>query len=218
MKPFYRLCWTIVRTYLKLFCKLKIIGAENIPQTGGVILASNHIAGVDPPIVAVSVCREVYFLAKRELFKNFILGNLITHLNAFPVDRSILDQQALQTAEKALRNGFGLIIFPEGTRSLNGELKKGKPGVGLLARRTIVPVIPTYIENSRGFYKLIFSRKRLKIVFGKPISQEWIAQIPDDNTGYRLIAEEIMVKIADLGGKKVWKQAKPETYKRQDQP
>jgi 1-acyl-sn-glycerol-3-phosphate acyltransferase len=218
MKPFYRFCWTIVRTYLKLFCKLKIIGEENIPLTGGVIIASNHIAGVDPPIVAISIRREVYFLAKRELFKNFILRTLISNLNAFPVDRSILDQQALQTAEKALLNGYGLIIFPEGTRSITGELKKGKPGVGLLARRAIVPVVPTYIENSRGFHKLIFSRKRLKIAFGKPILKEWISQIPDDKTGYRLIAEEIMAKIAELGGKKAWKRAEPSEHKRQEQP
>jgi 1-acyl-sn-glycerol-3-phosphate acyltransferase len=199
MKWFYWLCWGLVRFYLKVFCRLQIIGEENIPMTGGVIIAANHIGAGDPPFIAVSVKREVYFLAKRELFENFLLGTLIKNLNAIPVIRGVLDQSALGKVEASLKKGYGLLLFPEGTRSRTGELRKGKPGVGLLARRTLSPIIPTYIENSRGFAKLIFGGKRLKIRFGEPISRDQIASYPDDKEGYRAIAELLMTKIEALG-------------------
>jgi 1-acyl-sn-glycerol-3-phosphate acyltransferase len=201
MKPLYKAIWLFLRVYLRLFCKLKIEGVENVPLTGGVIVASNHIGGADPFFVGTCLKREFYFLAKKELFKNFFLRTLISNVNSIPVNRSILDQKALQTAETILRQGHGLIMFPEGTRSLSGELRKGKPGVGLLARRTIVPIVPTYIENSRGFMTLIFKNKGLIVRFGEPLSADWMASFPDTKEGYRAITEELMTRIRQLGQK-----------------
>jgi 1-acyl-sn-glycerol-3-phosphate acyltransferase len=198
MRLYYRICWTILRLYLKLFCKLQIVGAGNVPQSGGVIVASNHIAGGDPPFVGACIKRESYFLAKRELFRNFFLRNLIGSLNAIPVDRSTLDRGALQAAGQALGTGHVLVLFPEGTRSKTGELRKGKPGIGLLARKAVVPIVPARIENSKGFMKLIFTEKRLRVTFGRPISTEWIESEPDSNDGYRRIAERAMSSIAEL--------------------
>jgi 1-acyl-sn-glycerol-3-phosphate acyltransferase len=139
------------------------------------------------------------FLAKKELFKNPLLAVLLRNLNSIPVDRSILDQSAVQSAEKALRSGMGLVVFPEGTRSKTGRLGRGKPGVGLLARRILVPIVPAHIENSKGFLKLPISERRLIIRFGKPIPTSWIESMPDTKEGYRLIAEELMKRIAELG-------------------
>jgi 1-acyl-sn-glycerol-3-phosphate acyltransferase len=218
VKPFYKFAWIVVRTYLKLFCKLTIQGEDNIPLEGGVIIAANHISASDPPIVAVSIRRELYFLAKKELFKNPLLRMIIANLNAIPLTRGVLDQKALGTAETALRNGYGLIMFPEGTRSQTGDLKKGKPGVGLLARRIMVPVVPTYVENSRDFQWLFLTRKRLTITFGKAISREWIGSRPDDKVGYRAITEEIMIRIAALGQQKSGNYGEVEAYKRLQQP
>jgi 1-acyl-sn-glycerol-3-phosphate acyltransferase len=198
MKPLYKLCWLILRVYLRIFCKLKIEGVENVPLTGGVIIASNHIGAADPPIVGTCVKRELYYLAKKELFKGFLLRNLISRLNSIPVNRSILDQRALQAAENALRQGYGLILFPEGTRSRSGELRKGKPGVGLLARRVLIPIVPAYVENSRGFLTLIFKWKRLKVRFGEPLNVKLVASFPDDKEGYRAITEELMARIKRL--------------------
>jgi len=198
MRLFYRLCWILVRLYLKLFCRLRIEGASNIPERGGVIIASNHVGAGDPPFIGVSVNRELHYLAKRELFGNLLLRFLIRNLNAIPINRSIFDHQAMLLSEAALRDGYGLILFPEGTRSKSGEFRKGKPGVGLLARRTLVPIVPTYIENSRGFAKLVFTRKRLLVRFGEPITRQWIESVADDNDGYRLITEEVMAKIKRL--------------------
>jgi 1-acyl-sn-glycerol-3-phosphate acyltransferase len=207
MKLFYRICWLIARIYFRIFCRLEIIGEENIPKTGAVIIAANHLSAADPPIVSISVKREVYFLAKKELFNNFLLRNLITNLNSIPVNRGILDRRALGAAEEALKRGYGLILFPEGTRSKTGDLRKGKPGVGLLARRYLVPIVPTFIENSPGFWKLIFMGKRLKVRFGELFDTESIGTFSDDNDGYRSIAENLMTKIAILANSEKAKKA-----------
>ncbi len=201
MKPFYRICWLILRFYMRVFCRLKIEGAGNVPRQGGVIVAANHISAADPPFIGTCINREFHFLAKKELFRNFFLGTLIRNLNAIPVDRAILDQSALGAAEDALKRGYGLILFPEGTRSRSGELRKGKPGVGLLARRIGTPIVPAYIENSRGSGTLIFRGKRLLVRFGEPLSAERISAFPDDKEGYRAITEEVMTRIGSLKGR-----------------
>jgi 1-acyl-sn-glycerol-3-phosphate acyltransferase len=177
---------------------MKVNGAENIPSTGGVIFASNHVAGGDPPFVGSAINREVYFLAKKELFRSFILRTLIRSLNAIPVNRGIFDRNALTRAESILNEGYGLILFPEGTRSKTGELGKAKPGTGMLARRARVPVVPVFIQHSRDFLKLPFSGKRLKVNFGLPISPELLERIPDNKEGYRAIAEKVMNEIKAL--------------------
>ena len=198
MKVSYKGCWLILRVYLRLLCKLEIKGIENVPKSGGVIIASNHISAGDPFFVGTCVKRELHYLAKKELFTNFFLGAFLRNVNAIPVNRSILDQRALQTAEEALRRGQGLILFPEGTRSRSSELKKGKPGVGLLARQTQTSIVPTYIENSRGFATLIFSKRRLKVRFGKPLDVGWVMSFTNDKEGYRAITEALMKRIDDL--------------------
>jgi 1-acyl-sn-glycerol-3-phosphate acyltransferase len=200
MKPFYRICWLILRFYMRVFCRLKIEGAEKVPRRGGVIVAANHISAADPPFIGTCINREFHFLAKKELFRNFFLGFLIRNLNAIPVDRAVLDQSALGAAEEALRRGYGLILFPEGTRSRSGKLGRGKPGVGLLARRTGIPVVPAYIENSRGFGSLLLRGKRLVVRFGEPITTEQLNSFPDVKEGYRDITEEIMTRIGKLAG------------------
>lgn len=195
MKPFYRICWIIIRSFLLLYCRLKINGKENIPSEGGVIIASNHIAAGDPPFVGSSLGREVYFLAKKELFRNPLLRILIKNLNAIPVNRGAFDRNALLRSEEVLRKGFGLILFPEGTRSKTGELGRGKPGIGMLARHAMVSIVPAYIENSDRFLRLPFTGKRLAITFGKPITPGWLSETSDDKNGYRAIVAEVMEKI-----------------------
>lgn len=200
MKPFYRICWIILRVFMKIYCRLRIYGIENIPKSGGVIIASNHIAAADPPFVGTAVNRELYFLAKKELFRNVLLRTLITSLNAIPVDRGVFDRNALDRAESILSGGYGLILFPEGTRSRTGKLGKGKPGIGMLARKAMVPIVPAYIENSRGFAKIPFSSKRLTISFGPPISPVILAGFPDNKEGYRAIVENVMDGVKRLQG------------------
>lgn len=198
MKPFYRFCWLLVRVFMIAFCRLKIIGIENVPRTGPFILASNHISAVDPPFIGSSINRQMFFMAKKELFKNFILGPVIKRLNSLPVNRGIFDRNALQISTGILKSGGGLIMFPEGTRSRTGELGKGKPGIGMLARTTIVPIVPAYIHNSKDFYKILLTGRRLIIVFGEPLGVGWIKGVDDGKEGYRQISAEVMGRIEKL--------------------
>lgn len=198
MKPLYRFCWIVIRSFLVLYCRLRINGKENVPSEGGIIIASNHIAAGDPPFVGSSLQREVYYLAKRELFQNPLLRTLIKNLNAIPVNRGVFDLNALARSEEILQKGFGLILFPEGTRSKTGELGRGRPGIGMLARHAMVPIVPTYIQNSKRFLRLPFIGKRLIVSFGKPLSKEWLSKTPDDKEGYRAIVREVMERIRFL--------------------
>ncbi len=110
--------------------------------------------------------REVFFAAKKELFKLPIIGKLIRILNAVPVKRTGYDRGMLLMMGKALEKGFGIVIFPEGTRNKDGKLRNPKAGVGLLAVKHNPAILPVYIENSRNLFACIIKRN-LTIRFGK---------------------------------------------------
>ena len=161
-------------------------------------MAPNHSATGDPPLIGSCINRELYFMAKKELFKNFFLGNLIKLFNAFPVNRAIIDKEAMGRAANVLKSGYGLTMFPEGTRSKTGELGEAKPGIGILARQSLTPILPVYAENTKGTLKLFFSKKRMTVHIGELIAADWIAGIEDGNDGYRRIASEVLNRIRSL--------------------
>jgi 1-acyl-sn-glycerol-3-phosphate acyltransferase len=132
----------------RLLFRLRAEGAEHVPAEGAVLIASNHASLLDPPLVGVSTTRELTFLAKAELFDIPLFGGVIWRLNARPVRREGSDPAALRTALRVLGEGRALLIFPEGTRSRDGQLGPGKPGAGMLAVLSGAPVVPTYISGS----------------------------------------------------------------------
>ncbi|WP_338470109.1 lysophospholipid acyltransferase family protein [Niallia sp. XMNu-256] len=141
----------------------QIIGRENFPKDGGVLLCSNHISNLDPPTVGIAAPRPVHFMAKEELFSAPVIGKILPHINAFPVKRGMSDREALRTGLKVLKEGQVLGLFPEGTRSKTGELGKGLAGAGFFALRSKASIVPCAVIGS---YKPF---QRIKIVFGKPI-------------------------------------------------
>ncbi|MBM7645311.1 1-acyl-sn-glycerol-3-phosphate acyltransferase [Scopulibacillus daqui] len=153
----------IVSGLFKLFFRYKVIGEENVPKDGGVLLCSNHLSNFDPPMIGCACPRELSFMAKAELFKIPLLKQLITRLNAIPVKRGHSDRQAFKMTMKLLEEGKTMTIFPEGTRNKTDQLKKGLSGAGFFALRTNAHVVPCAIIGS---YKLF---KPIKVVFGEPI-------------------------------------------------
>jgi len=127
---------------------MKVKGTENIPKNGAMIIASNHISAFDPFVLAASINRKICFISKKEAFKSFLGRYLLTNLNAFPVDRENVDVLAFKRALKILQEGEVLGIFPEGTRSLDGELQELKLGVIKIAMKTGVPVLPVGISGT----------------------------------------------------------------------
>ena len=198
MKPFYRFAITVVGSLARLFLGLKAYNLDIIPPRGGFILASNHIALVDPPFIGVSLKREIYFMAKKELFRSWWFGGMIARLNAFPVNRRGIDRASLENARKILDRGEPLLIFPEGTRGTEAGFLPPRPGVGLLARSCGVPVIPMYIHGSNHLKKCFFRREKLAVIIGEPIDTKAISVFNNDKSGYRKLAEEIMSRIGKI--------------------
>ena len=159
----YPLGKALVSTLLYPLYRVKVIGKENFPKQGGVLLCTNHIDNLDPPVVGMTCPRPVHFMAKEELFEAPILKSILPKVNAFPIKRGMSDRQALRKALSILKTGKVVGLFPEGTRSRDGVLQQGLAGAGFFALRGEAVVMPCAII---GPYKPF---KRLKVVYGKPI-------------------------------------------------
>src|SRR5271156_1917465 len=132
MKPLYRLCHTLSGTIAKVAFRYRAYGQENIIEEGPAIMAANHQSYFDPPLVGITCRNELYFLARKSLFDIPFLGALISRVNALPVDLSKGDVSALRTVINLLKAGNRTVIFPEGTRSLNGQIQQARPGIGMI--------------------------------------------------------------------------------------
>lgn len=161
----YTIIKSIFRFIYSCIFRTKIIGAENIPQDGAVILASNHLSNWDPMLVGAFIPRHLAYMAKEELFEVPILKTILTKTHTFPVKRGISDMGAIRTALKVLKAQNCVCMFPEGTRSKDGKLHEGAPGVALLAAKSKATVIPVAIHGT--FKARPF--KRLTVTYGKPL-------------------------------------------------
>jgi len=161
--------------FIKFFCGLNVQGKENIPAKGGFILASNHLSYLDPPVLGVASSRRMDFFAKEELFGNKFFAKILFSVGAFPVKRNKMDLTAVKEAIRRLKQGKALVMFPEGTRSEDGQIKDGQEGVGFLASKAEVPIIPAYI---RGTDKVLpknsksLKLNKINVYFGKKIDVE----------------------------------------------
>jgi len=159
---FYSIVRAIAWIILKIFWRMEIIGIENLPKSGGLIIASNHVSYLDPVVLVASLNRKIYFIAKKEVFKNTFISFILKNMNAFSVDRENVDILAFKKAINILREEKVLGIFPEGTRSSNGELQELKLGAIKIAMKTGVPILPVGII---GTHKIYPQGKKFPILF-----------------------------------------------------
>lgn len=195
----YALVRNLLWVLTKLFFRLSVQGREFIPQQGGFILAANHESYLDPCLLAVASKRELTFLARDTLFKNAAFGWLIRSLNAIPLRREASDRQGLDEACRALAKGSGLVMFPEGTRSLEETQRKPKAGVGFLALRTGVPIVPVAIAGSgaawpKGGRRIRPAKIRIRIGTWLRLPQAVQPETPDPDA----LAQETMAAIRAL--------------------
>lgn len=179
----------------KLFYNFHIEGAENIPQDRPLVLASNHRSYADPVLLTMPMKLPVTYMAKEELFKNKLFGWFITKLGAFPVKRGTGDMQVIEDSVAILNSGRHLVIFPEGTRSKDGKVGKGKTGVALIAAKSGADVLPCGIIFEGE--KLHF-RSKLTVRFGKVIPAEEIAVEDASPKGLKEVKKRIMSEITAL--------------------
>jgi len=198
MRWHYRSVRYLVYLIVKVLRGFRVEGKENVPEKGGAIIASNHKSYVDPPVVTAAISRELYFLAKRELFGNKVFGWFISSLNAVPISRDKIDRKGLKGAIEILNQGNLLLVFPEGTRSRKDDFLEPKLGVGKLALEAGVPIVPTLVSNTRHFLKNIFTGRKVTVNFGEPLNLNYLQGFTEDKQGYQKIANEVMSRIKNL--------------------
>lgn len=185
-------CWLCSALYLPTVVK----GKKNIPERGGFILACNHVSYLDPVIFGISCPRQLNYMARESLFENRLFGWFLAHVNVFAIKRYSADIGAIKEALARLKIGGGLLLFPEGTRSINGRLGEGQEGVGFLARKSNVPVVPAFIKGTEKAMPKgakFIKPARLTVVFGP------VMKFPaDGGVSDKAWANEIMRQIAFL--------------------
>lgn len=172
MTLLYRTCRVAAWTAFKLLGRTEVIGYEHLPREGGVIVASNHVSYLDPPLVGSTITRECAFMARHDLWQSRLLGGLISRLNAFPVHRDSADRRALRQAVEALKRGLVLVLFPEGTRSPNGMLQAAQAGLALIVKHSQAPVVPCAVvgpEKMLPPHTKIPRPTKLTVIFGDPV-------------------------------------------------
>ena len=161
----------VLQPLLMLLFRVKRIGREHIPTTGGVILAPNHRSFLDPWVVGICIRRPAYFVAKSELFEKRLLGWFLNSLGAFPIRRGDSDVEAMETARLLVERGEALLIFPEGTRIRRGSLGDAKRGVGRLALETGAPVVPVAVMGTERVRRGCIIRPcKVRIRCGRPLT------------------------------------------------
>jgi len=159
----YHTARKLIKLYFDIFHDWEVIGQENIPKEGKIIIMSNHISGYDPPLIGAAVKRPVHFMAKEELFSNIFLRLIMKIAGAFPVRRGRPDRKAIKKAIRLLENGDIVGIFPEGTRHQEGKPGKAKAGAVMLPLMTKSPILPIGI-------KTVNNKSKKRVVIGKPFS------------------------------------------------
>jgi len=172
---------------------------ENFPRTGPVIVASNHASLLDPIIVGIAAPRRLNYMAKDTLFKNRLFAWIIYSLGGVPLKREGADVAAFKEALNRLTQGKPVLVFPEGTRSKDGDLQRPRPGIGFLEANSSALILPCYIKGSIDVlpaHSLIPRPRPISIYFGRPMKFDDVKI--DKKDRYIFIAEKVMERIAEL--------------------
>ena len=207
---FYLIARFILRPLFLVVFRPHVTGRENVPSEGPFILASNHLSFIDSMAIPLMSPRRVGYLAKSEYFTTPGLGGwftrtVFTALGALPVHREThrAAQEALDTAMTVLNAGGGFGVYPEGTRSRDGRLARGKTGVAWLALTADCPVVPVAILGTDRIQP-IGSRSihphRFSVIFGQPLTFPEQKGMAGNGRARRVVTDRIMEAIADLSG------------------
>lgn len=202
LEPVYGLSHFVVSTLQDILYRGEVIGVENIPRRGGLIVAANHASVLDPPLIGCRLPRQLAFFARKTLWKGGVINWWLDTVGTIPVDRdSGSDVSAIKRVLQVLKDGRAIIVFPEGTRTPTGALQAARPGVGLLACRTGVPVVPARIF---GTFEAFGRDGPLRIgipvsmIFGRPLGPADYDTPADGKERYQRASERIMAAIAAL--------------------
>lgn len=199
----YDICYFLLKLVSHLFFRLRVMGRENVPITGPVILASNHVSYLDPIFLGVSLPRRINYMAKDEIFRNRLFFWFLSKLQAFPVSRQRVGPSTIKRTLQLMKKGKALLLFPEGTRGDGRELQKARPGIGNIAEKSKAPVIPVYIQGAgrvlpRGSF--LIRLHQVTVCFGPPLisSLSSLQTVEANATGSGNFSEQVMAGISNL--------------------
>ena len=200
---FYRSISAMVRLWAACWFRIEYIGRENIPADGSCIVASNHVSFLDPPLVgaAIEPYRAIRFIARASLRNSRASDWVLRKLLTIPIERDKGDLKAMRTVLNYLKNDSVIGLFPEGTRSSDGNLKEAKGGIGFMICKSKVPVLPVYIDGSYAALSRgqLFARPRkIRIYFGSLIPVQELEALGTGKEQYATAGAYIMQKIAAL--------------------
>lgn len=207
MNPVYYIGWTFYRTLFATYFRWRVLNPERVPLKGSVILASNHASFLDPPLVGSGLKRDINYLARKTLFRFPVLGWILRTVNAVPVDREGGGAAGLKAIMDRLHDGGAIILFPEGTRTRDGQLQPARSGIGLTVIKSTAPVVPVRVFGTYEAWgrNVRFPKPhRVVVKYGPPMTFEKLRAEAADCSKPRLkeiyqqVADEIMAAIARL--------------------
>ncbi len=165
---FYQFCKFLFQLILKLLCRYQVIGKENFPRSGPVIVVSNHLSNWDPLMIGAAMPRQIFFVAKEELFRIPLVSGLIKAWGAIPIKRGRGDREALSKSLDLLKQDQAVGIFIEGKRNRGNPetMLKPQPGAAMLALKSGAPVVPVALINTN---RILRSWRRVRVIIGEPI-------------------------------------------------
>ena len=199
MNPVYKAVRAILRAFIRVFYRLKYVGRENYKETGPLILASNHISAPDPFFIGAPYKRQVFYLAKAELFRNKLLGRIMRKVGCIPVNRGAHNKDAIEECINTIKAGNCVGLFPQGTRYKGKEpdVSQTKSGIGMFAVNTGADVQPVYIATKGNRARMF---RRVTIIVGKVMTKEEYDH-PElkGYERYKAVTAEIFNRILELG-------------------
>ena len=169
----YRTGWLLFRALFRIYFRWRALNPERVPDTGPVILASNHASFLDPPLVGAALSRPINYLARESLFRFPVAGQLLRSWNAVPVDRDGGGAAGLRMILDRLLEGGGIILFPEGTRTSTGKLQPARSGIGLIVIKSTAPLVPVRVFGTfeaYGRHCRLPRPHRIAVKYGSPMN------------------------------------------------
>ena len=207
MNPYYRFGWICFRALYRFYFRWRVYNPERVPLQGPVILAANHASFLDPPLVGAGVKRGINYLARESLFRFPVLGWILHRWQVVPVDREGGGAKGLKAILERLLDGGAIILFPEGTRTRDGNLQPARSGIGLTVIKSEAPVVPVRVFGTFEAFgrHMKFPRPhRVAVKYGQPMpfdqlrSEAKVCSKQRLKEIYQEVADAIMSAIAKL--------------------
>lgn len=201
MGAWYKVGYNLSKFIARTLFSFRVVHAQRILEEGGALLAMNHQSYLDPPLAGISCKREIYYLARKTLLEWPVLGPIFPKINVIPVDQERADMSALKAVIRLVKAGNCTVVFPEGTRTVDGQLQPAQPGVGLIIAKTLAPVIPMRIFGAYEAYKRgsKFPRPHpITVVVGEPLRFTEADLAGGGRDLYQNLSNRVMEAIAKL--------------------